>query len=548
MYCFHCGSRVDENADFCHNCGQPIAQVQIQTSPMEKLDADGIPEYIGKYKIRRRIGIGGMGIVYEAYDENLKRNVAVKVLPSRLSQRAGYAERFLAEAHRAAELEHPNIVMIHDVGTDAGRSYFVMNLLSGESLEHLIAKGAVSTKDGLQYVIQLVRALGFAHSRGVVHCDVKPGNVIIGSDGHVTLLDFGIAKTAAVQENTAIGTPEYMSPEQCQGHNVDARSDVYSMGILMYKLFTRRLPFTADKKIAVAFKQINEPPIPPRMLNSDIPEWLEKIILRCLEKNPEDRYHTTSELANEMDAGLRVIYAEEKDRRLRGEKEVLGPGERWRYRKRLLVAILLGALGLGALVWGTIATINWLELQNNDDEQDQIIAGSEYIVAKNEVIINIISRPPEATVFINDRRFGTTPLKTRLQRGRSYTLRFEKYEYNTLETEFTPGEGDIVSFEVELNVSTYGWLNLVGPEGADVWIDEIYIGKLPKGRLQLLSGEHKLKVATQGGLISREFYVPKDRVVTIAAGADSTSKPPTEIGEAMDIHEAEDILMGGGGG
>jgi hypothetical protein len=297
----------------------------------------------------------------------------------------------------------------------------------------------------------------------------------------------------------------------------------------------------------VAFKQINEPPIPPRMLNSDVPDWLEKIILKCLEKNTEDRYQTTSELANEIDAGLRTIYAEEKDRQLRGEKEVLAPAERWRYRKRLVVGILLGALGLGALVWGTIATINWLELQNTDDEEDEIIAGSEYALAENEVIIDIISRPPEAVVFINDRRFGTTPLKTRLQRGRSYTLRFEKDEYNTLETEFTPGEGDIVSFEVELNVSTYGWLNLTGPDGADVWIDEIYIGKLPKGRIQLISGEHKLKVSTQGGLISREFYVPKDRMVTIVAGSDSTSKPPAEVGELMDIEEAESILMGGGG-
>jgi serine/threonine protein kinase len=544
MYCFHCGSRVDENADFCHKCGQPIAQIRVQTSPMEKLDVDGMPDYVGKYRIKRRIGIGGMGIVYEAYDENLKRNVAIKVLPSRLAKRRGYAERFLAEAHRAAELEHPNIVMIHDVGTDEGRNYFVMNLLTGESLEHKIAKADVTTKDGLQFVIQLVRALGFAHSRGVVHCDVKPGNVIIGSDDHVTLLDFGIAKTAAVQESTAIGTPEYMSPEQCQGHNVDARSDIYSLGILMYKLFTKRLPFTADKKIAVAFKQINEPPIPPRMLNSDIPEWLEKIILKCLEKNPEDRYQSTSELANDIDAGLRTIYAEEKDRRLKGEAEYLAPAERWRFRKRLVVGIILGVLGLGGLVWGTVVTINWIELQRQSEEEEREIPGSEYALAENEVIIDIISRPPEAVVFINDRRFGTTPLKTRLQRGRTYTLRFEKEEYNTLETEFIPGEGDIVSFEVELNVSTYGWLNLIGPEGSDVWIDDIYIGKLPKGRLQLISGEHKLKVATQGGLISREFYVAKEKVVTIPVGADSTTKPPTEVGELMDIEEAEDILLG----
>ncbi|MCK4593982.1 protein kinase [bacterium] len=543
MYCFHCGSRVDENADFCHHCGQPIAQVQVQTSPLEKLDADGIPEYIGKYKIKRRIGIGGMGIVYEAYDENLQRVVAIKVLPSRLAKRPGYAERFLAEAHRAAELEHPNIVMIHDVGTDGGRTYFVMNLLTGSSLEHEIAK-KISIKYGLQFVIQLVRALGFAHSRGVVHCDVKPGNVIIGSDDHVTLLDFGIAKTAAVQDNTAVGTPEYMSPEQCQGHSVDARSDIYSLGILMYKLFTNRLPFTADKKIAVAFKQINEPPIPPRMLSSDIPEWLEAIILKCLEKNPEDRYQTTSELANDIDAGLRKIYAEEKDAQRRGRPAELPPSERWRFRKRSIAGIVLGVLGLAAFVWGTIATINWLDLRREAEEEEREIPGSEYALTEDEVIIDIISRPPEATVFINDRRFGTTPLKTRLQRGRTYTLRFEKEEYNALETEFTPSEGDIVSFEVQLNVSTYGWLTLTGPEGADVWIDDIYIGKLPKGRLQLISGEHKLKVATKNGLISRDFYVAKDRVVTIAAGSDSTSKPPTEVRELMDIEEAESILLG----
>lgn len=543
MYCFHCGARVNEKADFCHKCGRPVVkgQASTQTSPLEKLDAGSLPEFIGKYNVKELIGIGGMGEVYRAYDENLKRMVAIKVLPSRLAKREGYAERFIAEAQRSAELEHPNIVMIHDVGQDAGRTYFVMNHVVGRSLEKLIAERPIEIKRGLQLVVQLTRALGYAHSKGVIHCDVKPGNVIVGSDNHVTLLDFGIARAAASQDNTAVGTPEYMSPEQCQGQSVDARSDIYSLGILMYKLFTRRLPFTADKKVAVAFKQINEPPIPPRILESRIPEWLNTIILKCLEKNPLERYQTTAELANDIDAGLRRLYAEEKQRRENRPKETLTTAERWRYKRRLLVGIGLTAVVAAGLTWGLIKLIPHLtaeeeELGNPLDE--------EMVLNEDEVTIEINSNPDSAEVFIDDKRFGTTPLNTRLLRGKTYLLRFEREGYAPLETEFTPGRADIVNFDVQLNPATYGWINIHGPAGYQVWLDGRYLGTLPLSPIKTLSGKRTLRLEGGGDVINREVYVTEERTTPVYLGGSGPSNTTEDEGDGPSVEEAENLLLG----
>lgn len=542
MYCFHCGARLNENVDYCHKCGRPVVRLSsTQTSPLERLDADSIPDYIGKYRIRRRIGIGGMGIVFAAFDENLGRDVAIKVLPMRLAEREGYTERFIAEARRSAELEHPNIVMIHDVGQDQGRAYFVMNLLSGKSLEKVIAEQAFRVKENVQLIVQLTRALGYAHSKGVIHCDVKPGNVIVGSDDHVTLLDFGIARAAASQESTAVGTPEYMSPEQCQGQNVDARSDIYSLGVLMYKLFTKRLPFTADKKVAVAFKQINEPPIPPRMIESRIPEWLNEIILKCLEKNPLDRYQSAAELANDLDAGLRRLYAEEKQEQERRGTTELTPAEQWRYRRRRIVGLVLIALAVGGLVWGAIEIIPQLGGAEEETVAENPL-GDELVLSKEEVTLKVTTTPDEASLFIDGQSFGTTPLTTRLPRGRSYTLRFEREGYAPLETTFTPGDGDLVNFNVELSPATYGWLRIQGEPGSKVWIDDRYIGALPLDSLKLLAGKRIIRIERGSEMINREVYVTTDRLVQLNLGGGAST--PTTQTQTPSVEEAENLLLG----
>jgi len=548
MYCFNCGVRVNENDDFCHKCGSPIATISVQTTPMDKLGEDGSPQYIGKYRIEKRIGIGGMGVVYQAYDENLKRMVAIKVLPTRLAKRKGYPERFQAEAHRSAELEHPNIVMIHDVGSDQGRTYFVMNLLTGQSLEKMVGQKAVGTKIGCQILVQLLRALGYAHSKGVIHCDIKPGNVIIGGDDHVTLLDFGIAKAASTKENTAVGTPEYMSPEQCQGKPVDARSDIYGLGILMYKLFTKRLPFTADKKVAVAFKQINEPPIAPKVLEQNIPEWLNEIILRCMAKMPQDRYQTTAELANDLDAGLRRIYAEEKLAKESRPKDELSGRERWRYRRRPVVGIILGILLAAGLTWGTVATLKYIELHRQQNADVESTA--DLLITEGEVILEVTTRPSDAQIFINERSYGKSPIKTRLPRGATYQLRIEKDDYKPKELEIELGDKDIYQVIVELAPASFGYLHLLGPDKAQVWVDGQFLGTLPLNKMQLFTGDHLVRVIFDEKVITREIYISRDQTksvdITKEPVAPPISHPPSNDSENADdgLEEAESILLG----
>ncbi len=549
MYCFNCGVRVNENDDFCHKCGSPISTISVQTSPLEKLGEDGSPHYIGKYRIEKKIGIGGMGVVYQAYDENLKRMVAIKILPTRLAKRKGYPERFQAEAHRSAELEHPNIVMIHDVGSDQGRTYFVMNLLTGKSLEKLVGNNPIDIKTGCQILVQLLRALGYAHSKGVIHCDIKPGNVIIGGDDHVTLLDFGIAKAASTKENTAVGTPEYMSPEQCQGKPVDARSDIYGLGILMYKLFTRRLPFTADKKVAVAFKQINEPPIAPKVLEQSIPEWLNDIILRCMSKMPQDRYQTTAELANDLDAGLRRIYAEEKLAKESKPQSRLSGKERWRYRRRPVVGIILGMLLAAGLTWGTIATLRYIEL--NEQQNEEVESSAELVITEGEVILEVTTRPSDAQIFINERSYGKSPIKTRLPRGETYLIAIEKDDYKPRELEILLGDKDIYQVVVELTPASFGYLQLVGPDKAQVWVDNQYLGTLPLNRMRLFTGEHLIRVVSEEKEVTREVYITKNATknvdITREPAVSSAYHHPLTNGEETDsagLEEAESILLG----
>jgi|GEM_PF-3508803 len=551
MYCFNCGVRVNESDDFCHKCGSPIGTISVQTTPLEKLGEDGSPQYIGKYRIEKRIGIGGMGVVYQAYDENLKRMVAIKVLPTRLAKRKGYPERFQAEAHRSAELEHPNIVMIHDVGSDQGRTYFVMNLLTGKSLEKLVAKNPIGIKTGCQILVQLLRALGYAHSKGVIHCDIKPGNVIIGKDDHVTLLDFGIAKAASTKENTAVGTPEYMSPEQCQGKPVDARSDIYGLGVLMYKLFTRRLPFTADKKVAVAFKQINEPPIAPKVLEQGIPEWLNEIILRCMAKMPQDRYQTTAELANDLDAGLRKIYAEDKLAKESKPHSELSGKERWRYRRRPVVGVILGLLLAAGLTWGTIATIKYIELNEQQNAAAEVESTAELVITEGEVILEVTTRPSDAQIFINERSYGKSPIKTRLPRGETYLIAIEKDDYKPKELEIQLGDKDIYQVVVELTPASFGYLQLIGPDKAQVWVDDQYLGTLPLNRMRLFTGEHLVRVVSDEKEITREIYISRDKTKSVditkePADPPADSHPPTGDSEAADdgLEEAESILLG----
>jgi serine/threonine-protein kinase len=254
---------------------------------------------IGKYHVLDRIGRGGMGTVYRAVDEILHREVAIKVLNSELND-PEIAKRFRAEAVTVARLSHPGIATIYELFQHDGQWMMVMEFVRGETLEHLVERmGALSPQRAAELCMQALTALAHAHSMGVIHRDLKPANLMMTESGAVKIMDFGIARVSGSEHLTSagfmMGTPAYMAPEQVLGHEVDARADLYALGVVFYRLTTAKLPFKGDTPFAMVQSQVNDPPTPIALLRSDLPTWADQIVQRALAKAPADRFQSAVE-------------------------------------------------------------------------------------------------------------------------------------------------------------------------------------------------------------------------------------------------------------
>jgi ligand-binding sensor domain-containing protein len=267
--------------------------------------SDLIGQMLGQYQIVEQIGMGGMATVYKAYQASMDRYVAIKVLPQQLAEDPEFIGRFEQEARTIAKLENQHILPVYDYGEYNGYTYLVMRYIGTGTLKKVVEQGALPLAAAVNFLTQIADALQYAHDHGVVHRDVKTSNVLIGEGQVCYLTDFGIAKLAAGSAHftgtgSVIGTPAYMSPEQCNGLPVDARSDIYSLGIVLYEMLTGALPFEAETPVAVVLKQINEPLPPPRALNPGIPEAVEKVVFRALAKDPDDRYQSAKDFAGAL--------------------------------------------------------------------------------------------------------------------------------------------------------------------------------------------------------------------------------------------------------
>jgi serine/threonine protein kinase len=259
-------------------------------------------QMLGPYRIIGQIGQGGMATVYKAYQPSMDRNVAVKVLPGQLADSAEFTQRFQQEARIIARLEHAHILPVFDYGESEGVHYFVMRFLDAGTLkDKMQAVRPLPLSEIDRLFTQLADALSYAHSQGVVHRDLKPANALIDSRGNLFLTDFGIAKILEsasprlTQTDAIMGTPDYISPEQAQAQTVDQRSDIYSLGIILYEMVTGRVPYTADTPLAVILKHVTHPLPLPSSVKPDIPETIERILLKALAKNPDDRFANVSE-------------------------------------------------------------------------------------------------------------------------------------------------------------------------------------------------------------------------------------------------------------
>jgi len=269
----------------------------------------------GKYKIVEVSGRGGMGIVYKAEDTKLKRNVALKFLPPELIQDEEIKERFVLEAQAAAALSHPNICTIHEIDEEEGKSFIAMEYIEGQSLRAKIEKGPLELDEALNISIQMAEGLEEAHKKGIIHRDIKSANIMVTEKGQAKIMDFGLAKvkgaTLLTREGTTLGTVAYMSPEQAKGKEVDHRSDIWSLGVVMYEMLSRQLPFKGEREASILYSVVHEEPKPLKEIKRDLPQELHQIINRALRKKPESRYSSAAEMIKDLRKYQDVLRAEE---------------------------------------------------------------------------------------------------------------------------------------------------------------------------------------------------------------------------------------------
>jgi eukaryotic-like serine/threonine-protein kinase len=309
---------------------------------------------LDRYRIDSKLGEGGMGVVYKAYDTHLNREVALKIIPPEKVAESNRKQRFLREARAASALNHPNIVTVHDLRSDDGIDFIVMEHVEGRPLSEIIPPGGLTVALAIQYAEQIADAIAAAHSAGILHRDLKPSNVMITSEGRAKILDFGLAKLAEpasvspdsdtvaaplTEEGMLVGTVAYMSPEQTEARSVDGRSDIFSLGIVLYEMTTGRKPFVGNSRVAILHSLLHDEPPPPRQSNIGIPVDLEKVILRCLRKDPARRFQTMLDLKAALE-----------DLRAESQTLITGPSAGVRKSKRWLIATMSVA-GVAAGTW-----------------------------------------------------------------------------------------------------------------------------------------------------------------------------------------------------
>lgn len=352
MECPRCGYDNPSASSFCNKCGTQITSIEKVSAPETKTIQIPIKEltpgspFAKRYQIIEELGKGGMGRVYKVLDKEIGEKVALKLLNPEIAAESKTIERFRNELKTARQISHKNVCRMYHLSKEEGAPYITMEYLRGEDLKSMIRMmGRLSPGQAVSIAKQVCEGLSEAYRLGIVHRDLKPQNIMIDRNGDVKIMDFGIARSLQAKgmtgEGVMIGTPEYMSPEQVEGKDADERADIYALGIVLFEMLTGRVPFEGETPLSVALKHKTEAPPDPRKINSQVPDDLARLILRCLEKEKGKRYQSTQELLGEFTKIEKGIPTEEKvlpRRKPLTSKEVT-------YRARCLGSLPLYFLG-----------------------------------------------------------------------------------------------------------------------------------------------------------------------------------------------------------
>jgi dienelactone hydrolase/predicted Ser/Thr protein kinase len=542
----------------------------------------------GKYRILEEIGHGGMGIVYKAEDLKLKRCVALKFLPPHLMDSPELKERFRIEAQAAAALSHPNICVIHEVGETEERPYIAMEYVDGETLRDKVHKGSLTTGAALEITIQIAEGLDEAHGKGIVHRDIKSANIMITGKGQAKIMDFGLAKVKEgpllTIEGTTLGTVAYMSPEQAQGEAVDLRSDIWSLGVVMFEMLSGALPFKGDREASVLYSVVHGDPKPLRALKPDVPLELQHIIDRSLKKKPDARYGSASELLKDLRNARARLTA--------GDAGALSFRSFLRLIRKPVVAVpatLLIAVVAVGLIWliHRQARIRWArdvavpEIRKLVDDQQPAAAfrlaeQAKKVIPRDSSLLELLPQverdfsfqtiPPGADVYLYSeidntwQHIGRSPVdKVKVWPG-YHLFRIEKDGYEPLEgAEFISR-----ALKIERTLDTKGslppgmvripgdkgiHLNLVNLAHVDKYdIDEYLIDKH-----EVTNKEFK-KFIDQGGYEKREYWKQPFKKEgkslsweqAMAEFKDKTGRPGPATWEMSDFPEGRDDHPVGG--
>jgi len=386
----------------------------------------------GRYQVEKELGRGSMGMVYQAYDPQIDRRVALKVLRPDLVTSEGFAQRFLKEARAIGRLSHPNIVVVHDVGSDQGTIYIAMELLTGEPFHEVMGNKEFSDKEIILVGSQVARVLDYAHQHGIVHRDIKPSNIILSPDGQIKITDFGIAhiEDPSVAQQTrageVLGTPAYMSPEQVLGSPVDGRSDVYSLGVILYELSTGVRPFRGDSLAAIFMAVTQQTPPEPAEVKPRVSPELSGIIMKCLNKAPEERFQSGGELA----AALEGV----------GQPEVTASVVA-RPRGRPVKAFAFTGVLLVLLIGGISYHFLSREAASPRPGESTTKNGEPSPAAAKRGLLKVDSNPLGAQVFVDGGFRGPTPLQLELSQGK-HEVRLTLPNYLDWEAQVEIKEGE----------------------------------------------------------------------------------------------------------